>query len=197
MYQHILLPTDGSELSAKANVHAIGLAKSLGARLTVFHVSPEYPTPIVAEGIVLEPMSLAEYESRANDQAQRILGDVRRSAESAGVRCETLHRIAPIPWEAIVETARVVGADVITMASHGAARAHGADPRKRDPARSDAYRPSRAGRQVAGFAGAPAFGQRSGPRTQGIAPSAASPSGALGQAARSAGRAEALRRALA
>jgi len=73
----------------------------------------------VAEGIVLEPMSLSEYEARANDQAQRILDDVKRSAESAGVRCETLHRIAPIPWEAIVETARVVGADVITMASHG------------------------------------------------------------------------------
>ena len=60
MYKHILLPTDGSALSEKANVHAIALAKALGARLTVFHASPEYPTPIVAEGawegdLVLEP----------------------------------------------------------------------------------------------------------------------------------------------
>lgn len=119
MYKHILLPTDGSALSDKANVHAIGLAQALGARLTVFHASPEYPTPIVAEGIVLEPISLAEYEARANEQAQNILEPVKRRAEAAGVRCDTLHRIAPIPWEAILEAARTVGADVIAMASHG------------------------------------------------------------------------------
>ncbi len=119
MYKHILLPTDGFALSDKANVHAIGLAQALNARLTVFYASPEYPTPIVAEGIVLEPISLAEYEARANEQAQKILDPVKVRAEAAGVRCDTLHRIAPIPWEAILEAARTVGADVITMASHG------------------------------------------------------------------------------
>jgi nucleotide-binding universal stress UspA family protein len=119
MYKHILLPTDGSALSDKANVHAIGLAQALNARLTVFHASPEYPTPIVAEGIVLEPISLAEYEARAKEQAQNILGPVKRRAEAAGVQCDTLHKIAPIPWEAILEAARTVGADVIAMASHG------------------------------------------------------------------------------
>jgi len=119
MYKHILLPTDGSPLSEKANVHAIGLAQALNARLTVFHVSPEYPTPIVAEGIVLEPISLIEYETRAKEQAQSILEAVKQAADAACVRCDTLHRIAPIPWEAILEAARSVGADVILMASHG------------------------------------------------------------------------------
>lgn len=119
MYKHILLPTDGSALSEKANVHAIGLAKALNARLTVFHASPEYPTPIVAEGIVLEPISLDEYEARATEQAQAILDAVKRRAVAEGVECDTLHKIAPIPWEAILEAARTVGADVIAMASHG------------------------------------------------------------------------------
>jgi len=119
MYKHILLPTDGSALSEKANVHAIGLAQALNARLTVLHVSAEYPTPIVAEGIVLEPISLAEYEARASEQARNILEPVKRRAEAVGVQCDTLHKIAPIPWEAIVEAARSVGADVIAMASHG------------------------------------------------------------------------------
>ncbi len=119
MYKHILLPTDGSPLSEKANVHAIGLAKALNALLTVFHSSPEYPTPIVAEGIVLEPISLAEYEARAREQAQTILENVKRAADAAGVRCDALHRIAPIPWEAILDAARTVDADVIMMASHG------------------------------------------------------------------------------
>lgn len=119
MYKHILLPTDGSALSEKANVHAIALAKALNARLTVFHASPEYPTPIVAEGIVLEPISLSEYEARATEQAQAILDAVKRRAEAEGVACDTLHAIAPIPWEAILDAARKVGADVIAMASHG------------------------------------------------------------------------------
>jgi len=119
MYTHILVPTDGSQLSDKAVQHALGLAQALNARLTAFYASPEYPTPIVAEGIVLEPISLAEYEARANEQAQRILEPVRARAEAAGVVCNTVHRIAAVPWEAILDTAREVGADAITMASHG------------------------------------------------------------------------------
>ena len=119
MYKHILVPTDGSELSDKALDHALGLARALNARLTVFYASPEYPTPIVAEGLVLEPISLAEYESRANEQAQRILERTRARAEALGIACDVVHRIASVPWEAILDTAREVGADAITMASHG------------------------------------------------------------------------------
>jgi nucleotide-binding universal stress UspA family protein len=36
MYQHLLVATDGSKLSAKAVAHAIVLAKELGAKLTAF-----------------------------------------------------------------------------------------------------------------------------------------------------------------
>jgi nucleotide-binding universal stress UspA family protein len=119
MYDHILVPTDGSELSERAVTHAIELARKLGARITAFYASPEYPTPIVAEGIVLEPISLAEYEARANEQAQKILTPVKQKATAVGVPCDTVHRIASVPWEAILETATSVGADAITMASHG------------------------------------------------------------------------------
>ena len=40
MYRHVLVPTDGSELSGMAVAHAIGLARALGARLTAFYASP-------------------------------------------------------------------------------------------------------------------------------------------------------------
>ncbi|HVF65933.1 MAG TPA: universal stress protein [Casimicrobiaceae bacterium] len=119
MYQHILVPTDGSELSAKAVQHAIGLAKALGARMTAVYASPEFPVPIILEGVVLEPMSLDDYEDRARELAQRILEGVAKEAERAGVRCEVVHRSTGVPWEAILDTATNVGADVITMASHG------------------------------------------------------------------------------
>ena len=41
MYQHILLPTDGSELSTQAVRAGIRLAKSLGAPVTALHTTPQ------------------------------------------------------------------------------------------------------------------------------------------------------------
>ena len=35
MYKHILIPTDGSQLSSEALVESLNLAKSLGARTTI------------------------------------------------------------------------------------------------------------------------------------------------------------------
>ena len=40
MYKHILLPTDGSKLSAKAVKQGIQFAKSIGAKVTALHVTP-------------------------------------------------------------------------------------------------------------------------------------------------------------
>ena len=38
MYQHILIPTDGSELAQKAVTHGLSLAKSVGAKVTALTV---------------------------------------------------------------------------------------------------------------------------------------------------------------
>jgi nucleotide-binding universal stress UspA family protein len=35
MYKHILIPTDGSDLSQEAIEHGMALAKSVGARVTI------------------------------------------------------------------------------------------------------------------------------------------------------------------
>ena len=43
MFQHILIPTDGSELSRKAVAGALDFAKTLGARLTAYTCLEEYP----------------------------------------------------------------------------------------------------------------------------------------------------------
>jgi len=42
IFQHILLPTDGSKLSDKAAKQAIKTAKELGAKITAIHVMPDY-----------------------------------------------------------------------------------------------------------------------------------------------------------
>jgi nucleotide-binding universal stress UspA family protein len=42
MYRHILIPTDGSELSKKAVQHGVGLAKAVGVQVTAVTVSTPF-----------------------------------------------------------------------------------------------------------------------------------------------------------
>ena len=42
MFQHILIPTDGSPAAMPALLSAIALARSCGARITALHVVPEF-----------------------------------------------------------------------------------------------------------------------------------------------------------
>ncbi len=40
MYKHLMLPTDGAELSERAGRDGVRFAKSLGAQLQVLHMTP-------------------------------------------------------------------------------------------------------------------------------------------------------------
>ncbi|MBI2291508.1 MAG: universal stress protein, partial [Betaproteobacteria bacterium] len=50
MFKHVLIPTDGSELSQKAIRIGIELAKFHGARVTGVHAIPDYHLMIAYEG---------------------------------------------------------------------------------------------------------------------------------------------------
>ena len=119
MYQHLLVATDGSKLSAKAVAHAIVLAKALGAKLTAFYASPGYPMPIYAEGYHYVPMSRKEYSAICAKEADKILKPVSLEAQQAGLESKSVHVIADAPWEAILAAARRSKCDAIVMASHG------------------------------------------------------------------------------
>lgn len=119
MYKQILVATDGSKLSSKAVSHAISLAQALGAGLTAFYASPDYPLPAYADGVVYEPVSKKEYAALAKKEAEKILAEVHDKAVAAGLECTTAHAIASAPWEAILAAARKSKADAIVMASHG------------------------------------------------------------------------------
>ena len=85
MYRNILVATDGSRLSAKAITHAIALARALGAKLTAFYASPDYPLPAYAEGVMYDPVSPKEYAAMCKKEADRILSAVGAKAKAAGV----------------------------------------------------------------------------------------------------------------
>jgi nucleotide-binding universal stress UspA family protein len=108
MYQHILIPTDGSELAHKAVAHGLALAKAVGARVTVLTV----------EALNIEDASNSRIE-QAQEHAASILDVIASEARAAGVACETLQLIQLSPEMAIVNTAKERGCDLIAMASHG------------------------------------------------------------------------------
>ena len=119
MFQHLLVATDGSKLSAKAVSHALGLARALGAKLTAFYASPEYPFPGYSEASIYIPMSRKEYAAACKKEADHILNPIAAKATSAGVEFNAVHSIALIPWQAILAGAKKHKCDAIVMASHG------------------------------------------------------------------------------
>jgi nucleotide-binding universal stress UspA family protein len=108
MYQHILIPTDGSELAHKGVVHGLSLAKEVGAKVTVLTV----------EAFSVYDASESQVKD-AQEHASSILNGIANEAKAAGVKCETLQVIQHDPEMAIVNTAKERGCDLIVMASHG------------------------------------------------------------------------------
>jgi nucleotide-binding universal stress UspA family protein len=120
MYQHILIPTDGTRLSAKATKTGLTLAKALGARVTAFYASPEYPTPVYAEGAAFAPHVSKTVFSREHEaHARKILGEIHDRGARLGVTVEPEHSFSDTPYQAILKAARRRKCDLIVMASHG------------------------------------------------------------------------------
>ena len=119
MYKNILVPTDGTKLSDKAVNHATGLAKAVGAKITLFYAAPDYPMPAYADGVMYESVSRREYSKLAAADAEKILAAASAKVAAAGVECETAYAIAAAPWESILAAAKKHKSDVIVMASHG------------------------------------------------------------------------------
>ena len=119
MYRNILVATDGSSLSLKAAAQAIALAKAIGARVTGFHASPDYPLPVYADGVIFEAVSRREYAAQCRKEADKILGVIADKARAARVAFTAASAISSTPWEAILRAAKKYKCDAIVMASHG------------------------------------------------------------------------------
>jgi len=121
MFKHILVPTDGSELSLKAVKVAAELAGGMKAKITALHVIPPYSPPPVGDALVSYPgmFSPQEYKKSTEKEAQKMLDKVKAAAEVHQVKCDTAFVTGEEPWDAIVKTAHGKKCDLIVMASHG------------------------------------------------------------------------------
>ena len=118
-YTHLLVPSDGSELSIKATHEAVKLARSCGARITVMHAQPRVPLPILGMGDMLEASTMETLIAASRRESDRLLDEARSIATAAGivVSCERVE--SDLPHKVILEAAERLGCDLIVMGSHG------------------------------------------------------------------------------
>jgi nucleotide-binding universal stress UspA family protein len=119
MFKHILVPTDGSELSAGVVTKAIEFARETGAAITGFYAQPEYSVPYYEGGMPLDAMTPDSFSDLTQGQAKKILAALEEQARAAGVTCNVATAVNDSPYEAIIEAATERGCDLIFMASHG------------------------------------------------------------------------------
>jgi nucleotide-binding universal stress UspA family protein len=119
MFKHILVPTDGSQLSSDTVSRAVAFAKEVGARITFFFAKPDYPVAFYGEGALIDPTTPERFGEMADRQAKDILAQCETIAGQSGVPCSLLANVSDVPYQAIIDAATATGCDLIFMASHG------------------------------------------------------------------------------
>lgn len=110
MYEHILVPVDGSEASMDAVSHAAALASVHGASLHVINaVEPQAAVETAGVDIV---GAMEEIGRQAIDDAESV-------AREAGIENVTGTLLQGSPHREIVEYAEDHGVDLIVMGTHG------------------------------------------------------------------------------
>lgn len=117
LFQRILLPIDGSELSLRALKAGLELARTFGARALILHVVP----PFNAIAYMTEFLAAAElrYSQHAVQSASRYLDRAKALAAEAEVPCECHYVFGERPYEAILDAVDEHHCDLVVMATHG------------------------------------------------------------------------------
>jgi nucleotide-binding universal stress UspA family protein len=98
MYRHILVPTDGSQLSQNAIAHGLALAKSINAKVTILTVSTPFHTFAVEPEMVTDTPE--QYAKHSAIRTAKYLNSAKEAAAAAGVNCDTVHVEHDHPYQA-------------------------------------------------------------------------------------------------
>ena len=116
MFKRILVPTDGSDITAKATQTAVALAKVHGAELFAISVKEPFPYSAISEMQPVPPQVFYDAQERIAEARVKAVVD---AAGIAGVRCSAHTVEALHAWEAILDHAKSQQCDLVVMASHG------------------------------------------------------------------------------
>jgi nucleotide-binding universal stress UspA family protein len=117
MFKHILIPTDGSDLSRKAVLYGAQVAKLTGAKVIALTVREPYV--VTTMDAVAAIGSQEQYEEETKRYSERALTQAKMAGEAAGVQVETAEEVSDQPYRAIIAAAEANHCDLIVMASHG------------------------------------------------------------------------------
>jgi len=117
MYDRILVPTDGSDVSAAAEQAAIAFARAHGSEVVVLAVGqPQPPIASAEAAMAIDPgLDDAVLLAAAREHGRKVAN----AAEAAGVKCTSLAVLDYSPADAILATADSHACDLIFMGSHG------------------------------------------------------------------------------
>lgn len=119
MYKHILLPTDGSELSRQAVQSGVLFAKNIGATIVGVHVIAS-PHPDQLEAWMHHDPHYAERRQALFEKfANEYLTFVANSALAEEVPCSCKLVKSDEPYRGIIRTAEQSHCDLIYLAAHG------------------------------------------------------------------------------
>jgi len=132
MYKNILIPTRGTKNCGVAVAQAVELAKALNAKVIGVHVTPKltlheiletyHPQLLTSRSDGERAMKSMEHVDELHKEAaQKVLGEIEKFANDAGVSYEGIHVDGQAAADGIVKTAKDKGCDLIFMASHGTA----------------------------------------------------------------------------
>ncbi|ANN68604.1 universal stress protein [Bordetella bronchialis] len=120
MFKKILIPTDGSPLSAQAANAGVCFARSVGAEIVALHVTQPFAATIGFDGMAAAyAITDEDYEKASAEQSKRYLKQVLDRAETAGVKA-TARAVSNFNVaDGIVQAAQENGCDLIFIGSHG------------------------------------------------------------------------------
>lgn len=120
MFKKILIPTDGSKLSAQAANKGVTFARETGAEIVAIYVTQPFPATVGFDGMAAAyAITDEDYEKTAQEQAQKYLKAVLDRADTAGVKASGRAVSNFNVADGIVQAAEEDNCDLIFIGSHG------------------------------------------------------------------------------
>ncbi|MDC1068713.1 universal stress protein [Candidatus Kapabacteria bacterium] len=116
VYKNILLPTDFSEGSEKAFLHAVDIAKSMNAKIHVLHIIQQMVYPA---GFEIAQNSFSNIEEALEKNANSHLSETSKRLSNLGIDNET-HILMGKPSEQIIEFSNQEFVDLVVIPTNGA-----------------------------------------------------------------------------
>lgn len=115
----MLVPIDNTDLSTVTVSQAIEFARTLGARITLFHALPDDAAMFRSDADVVRLTSADDYAYTYEGQAREVLAKAESAARAQSVPCDYASMVSDSPYLAIIAVASECDCDLIFIASHG------------------------------------------------------------------------------